>query len=196
MDQLLIPKVVVDSTGKQHAADANIYSLIRTEVERASDIRERVLDINQNKIGRVNAEMEETRIALRRAEDRQEPMVALTDKIASLDRQFAELKNEAEAISKPTAMAHLEGVDAKGHTVSIPFSNIVRAWEPNRMTLGDRISLMFSRFREFLFDAPREANTEGGLMPGYFWHIGDDGVYEFIGYTRRRYCCYLSQGIC
>jgi phosphate transport system permease protein len=164
----IIPKIIVDSKGTQHAADAHIYSLIQTEVELATEVREQVLNINQNKIGRVNAEMEASRIALRRAEDRQEPTVALTDKINNLDHEFTELKKEAEAVSKPTAMAHLEGVDARGHVVSIPFSNIVRAWEPNRMTLAERIGLMFSRVREFLFDAPREANTEGGLMPAIF----------------------------
>ncbi|NBY43040.1 MAG: phosphate ABC transporter permease PstA [Verrucomicrobia bacterium] len=164
----ITPKVIVDSAGKQHVADANTFAIIRAEVDQAAVIRERVLDINQNKIGVVNSEMEATRIALRRAEDRQEPTVELTDKIKSLDLKFAELKKQAEEISKPTAQAHLEGVDAMGRSVTIPFAQIVRAWEPNRMTTMDRVGLLFSRIGEFLFDAPREANTEGGLMPAIF----------------------------
>ena len=164
----ITPKMIVDSAGKQHVATATSFSMIRDEVDQATEIRERILDINQNKIGIVNAEMEETRIALRRAEDRQEPTVELTDKIKTLDAKFAELKKQAEEISKITALAHLEGIDAKGRSVTIPFAGIVRAWEPNRMTTMDRIGLMFSRMREFLLDAPREANTEGGLMPAIF----------------------------
>ena len=164
----IIPKTIVDSAGKSHVVDATAFSMIRAEVEHATEIRERVLDINRNKIGLVNAEMEETRIALRRAEDRQEPTVVLTDKLKTLDTKFSDLKKEAEEISKLTALAHLEGVDAKGRSVTIPFAGIVRAWEPNRMTTFDRIGLMFSRMQEFLFDAPREANTEGGLMPAIF----------------------------
>lgn len=164
----IIPKAIVDSAGKSHVVDATAFSMIRAEVEHATEIRERVLDINRNKIGLVNAEMEETRIALRRAEDRQEPTVVLTDKLKTLDIKFSDLKKEAEEISKLTALAHLEGVDAKGRSVTIPFAGIVRAWEPNRMTTFDRIGLMFSRMQEFLFDAPREANTEGGLMPAIF----------------------------
>jgi phosphate transport system permease protein len=164
----ITPKTIVDSAGKQHVADATAFAIIRAEVDVATEVRERVLDINQNKIGQVNAEMEATRIALRRAEARQEPTVELTDKIKSLDLKFAELKKQAEEISKPTAQAHLEGIDAKGRVVTIPFAGIVRAWEPNRMTTMDRIGLLFSRIREFLFDAPREANTEGGLMPAIF----------------------------
>jgi phosphate transport system permease protein len=164
----ITPTTIVDSAGKQHAIDANAFTIINVEVEKATEIRERVLDINQNKIGLVNAEMEETRISLRRAEDRQEPTVELTDKLKALDTKFAELKKEADEISKLTALAHLEGIDAKGRSVTIPFAGIVRAWEPNRMTTMDRIGLLFSRMREFLFDAPREANTEGGLMPAIF----------------------------
>ena len=164
----ITPKTIVDAAGKPHAMDATAFSMIRAEVEHASEIRERVLDINQNKIGLVNAEMEETRISLRRAEARQEPTVELTDKLKTLDTKFAELKKEADEISKLTARAQLEGVDAKGRSVTIPFAGIVRAWEPNRMTTMDRIGLMFSRMHEFLFDAPREANTEGGLMPAIF----------------------------
>ncbi len=164
----ITPKTIVDAAGKPHAMDAAAFAMIRAEVEHASEIRERVLDINQNKIGLVNAEMEETRISLRRAEDRQEPTVVLTDKLKTLDTKFAELKKEADEISKLTARAQLEGVDAKGRSITIPFAGIVRAWEPNRMTTMDRIGLMFSRMHEFLFDAPREANTEGGLMPAIF----------------------------
>lgn len=164
----ITPKTIVDAAGKPHAMDATAFAMIRAEVEHASEIRERVLDINQNKIGLVNAEMEETRISLRRAEDCQEPTVVLTDKLKTLDTKFAELKNEADEILKLTAQAQLEGVDAKGRSVTIPFAGIVRAWEPNRMTTMDRIGLMFSRMHEFLFDAPREANTEGGLMPAIF----------------------------
>jgi phosphate transport system permease protein len=164
----LTPKTIVDSSGKQHPANATTFSIIRTEVEQASNIRERVLDINKNKIGAINAEMQEARIALRRAEDRQEPTVELTDKIKKLDVKFSELKTEAEEISKLSVKAHLEGIDAKGRPVTIPFEAIVRAWEPNRMTMLDRVGLMFSRMHEFLLDAPREANTEGGLMPAIF----------------------------
>lgn len=69
----ITPKTIVDAAGKPHAMDATAFAMIRAEVEHASEIRERVLDINQNKIGLVNAEMEETRISLRRADDRQEP---------------------------------------------------------------------------------------------------------------------------
>ncbi len=164
----IVPNATVDSAGKFHPIYTTAFSLIRAEVDQATYIRERVLDINQNKIGIVNAEMEQTRIALRRAEDRHEATTELTEKIKSLDAKFAELKKEAEEISKLTALGHIEGIDAKGRSVTIPFAGIVRAWEPNHMTTMDRITLMFSRMREFLLDAPREANTEGGLMPAIF----------------------------
>jgi ABC-type phosphate transport system auxiliary subunit len=59
----IIPKVIIDSSGKKIVADENSLAVIQSEVDHATEIREKVLDINQNKIGRVNAEWEATRIA-------------------------------------------------------------------------------------------------------------------------------------
>lgn len=46
-----------------------------------------------------------------------------------------------------------------------PIAEIVRSVEVNRLTLGQKAGVYVSRWREFLFDNPREANTEGGVFP-------------------------------
>ena len=57
---------------------------------------------------------------------------------------------------------------ASGETKEIPVSTIVRALRPNRMGAAAKISVYASRVREFLFDQPRESNTEGGIFPAIF----------------------------
>lgn len=42
---------------------------------------------------------------------------------------------------------------------------IVRAYPANQLSWSDKVSIYFSRWREFLFDDPREANSEGGVWP-------------------------------
>lgn len=162
------PKLIVDSTGQSFPANEANFSVILKEVTAAALVRGRLLDINERQIGAVNAKMESTRINLRRADDLHEPTESLKKQLLKLDSQFEKLKKEGDEILAKVAGAKIEAVDARGRSLSIPFSNIVRAWEPNRMSTGSRIALMFSRLREFLFDAPREANTEGGLMPAIF----------------------------
>ncbi|MEM1013830.1 MAG: ABC transporter permease subunit [Planctomycetota bacterium] len=42
---------------------------------------------------------------------------------------------------------------------------VVRAFVPNRLSLGDKFGVYFSRWWEFLSAEPRDSNTEGGVFP-------------------------------
>jgi phosphate transport system permease protein len=44
----------------------------------------------------------------------------------------------------------------------------VRAYPANRLGWGGRLGIYLSRWREFLTDDPREANSEGGVYPAIF----------------------------
>lgn len=57
---------------------------------------------------------------------------------------------------------------ASGARKEIPISNIARFVTSNSIGTGGRLSLYFSRVREFLFDDPRNLNTEGGIFPAIF----------------------------
>src|SRR5690606_36263088 len=45
---------------------------------------------------------------------------------------------------------------------------VVRIYAPNALGFCQRIGVYLSRWGEFLTDEPREANTEGGVMPAIF----------------------------
>jgi phosphate transport system permease protein len=165
----VVPVAFVDAKGiRLEASQAGFLAALQAEVAHAAEIREQLADINRRQIGEVNAEMESLRIAQRRAEDRREPTQAIVDRLAKLDARFAELKASADQVAAGISSAKLEARDASGRALSLPAASLVRAWEPNRMTFWERVGLLFSRLREFLFDEPREANTEGGLMPAIF----------------------------
>ena len=165
----VIPVALVDSRGVRLQAGASgFFPALQAEVAHAGEIREQLADINRRQIGDINAEMESLRIAQRRAEDRREPTKAIAERLAQLDARFAELKASAEKVSAGISAAKLEARDAAGRPLTLPVASLVRAWEPNRMTFWERLGLLLGRLREFLFDEPREANTEGGLMPAIF----------------------------
>lgn len=44
----------------------------------------------------------------------------------------------------------------------------MRMFRPNAMGVGERLVVYFSRWWELLTSEPREANTEGGVMPAIF----------------------------
>ncbi len=47
-------------------------------------------------------------------------------------------------------------------------SQIVRIFKPNTLSTRQKIGIYLDRWREFLTDDPREANTEGGIFPVIF----------------------------
>lgn len=57
---------------------------------------------------------------------------------------------------------------SNGERVTLPLSQILRAWQPNTMTTMDKIRHYLESIRLFLSTNPREANTEGGIYPAIF----------------------------
>jgi phosphate transport system permease protein len=165
----VVPVALIDAKGVRLEASAvSFFPALEAEVSHAGEIREQLTDINRRQIGEVNAEMEDLRIAQRRAEDRREPTQAIVGRLVKLDARFVELKAEGDKVVAGISAAKLEIRNASGRVLSLPVATLVRAWEPNRMTFSQRVGLFFGRLRDFLMDEPREANTEGGLMPAIF----------------------------
>ena len=54
---------------------------------------------------------------------------------------------------------------AGGEKRVLPLAEIVRAWQPNRLSLAGKCGVYLSRWWEFLSDDPREANSAGGVFP-------------------------------
>lgn len=53
----------------------------------------------------------------------------------------------------------------------VPCEQIVRAVPANRLSFGDKLAVYFSRWGEFLWENPREANSEGGVFPAIWGTI-------------------------
>ena len=151
-------------------AEPAFEAAFQAEVAAAAAVREKLVEITRHRIGDVNAAMDQARVGLRRAED-----LKLTDEIAArkaeiavLDERYAVLQAEAAKVTAGGAVATLVARDAAGREVVVPLTQVIRAWFPNRLDTWGRVKLYASRLAEFIFDEPREANTEGGLMPAIF----------------------------
>jgi len=53
----------------------------------------------------------------------------------------------------------------------VAFHELVRVLPVNELTFGGKLSVYFSRWAEFLFENPREANTLGGVFPAIWGTI-------------------------
>ncbi|ELI7921959.1 phosphate ABC transporter permease PstA [Yersinia enterocolitica] len=58
--------------------------------------------------------------------------------------------------------------DMNGQVHPLPLSQINHAWNPNDMSLGQKLRHFAVQTHKFLTDNPRNANTEGGVFPAIF----------------------------
>ena len=165
----LLPSGLRLADGSRLAAtDPAFLPRLRELIDAVADRRERLAEVEKVRIGRINGELQRTKVALRKAADLGLPAAELEAEAARLDAQYQALAAEARALREGFPADVLEGADGAGRPLEFPVASLVRAWEPNRLGLGGKLALTASRAWEFVSTEPREANTEGGVLPALF----------------------------
>jgi len=127
-------------------------------------------------IGRVNRTQEEARLAYIGAQHRHAAGRISDEQLQQARETYREIQTQAESEhAEITAQINeLNQANARyvmlvdtvdGREFSMPLAEVVRAHPANQLNLGQKLSVYISRWREFLLDDPREANTEGGVYP-------------------------------
>ncbi|WP_019611889.1 phosphate ABC transporter permease PstA [Thioalkalivibrio sp. AKL7] len=127
-------------------------------------------------IGAINFQIEQIRIALRgieRAtelsiEERAEREAELQAERAELEEQYAELENERNELRNELRRYAILMETADGAESVIALADVVNAWWPNDMSIPQKLGHYVHTFWEFMTGYPREANTEGGILPAIF----------------------------
>jgi phosphate transport system permease protein len=127
-------------------------------------------------VGNVNARQEAARLAVRAAELKYGPQslqfsqasAALQQAKQGFDAEFTRIRGEIDRLNKENARYQILLVTADGKEQGIALADIVRAYPANQLTVWQRAGLYAARWWEFLADEPREANSEGGVMPAIF----------------------------
>jgi phosphate transport system permease protein len=140
--------------------------LVQERFEKAESIR-------KHDLGDLNAQEEAARLAVTKTRLR---YGAGSPEITAAETHLAKLKSELTAEREEFAaeIKQLEDENnryalvvttASAQEQTIPLSTVVRAYPANQLSWGQQAGVYLSRWREFLFDMPREANTEGGVFP-------------------------------
>ncbi len=132
--------------------------------------------INKHDIGKVNTQIEKLRLELRRVEMRHGPaspeyqaeVARQAAPDAALQAEYAQIAGRVQTIRTEDDRYTLLLRDVNGRTKELRISDIVRAYQPNQLTVAGKLGVYASRWAEFLTDEPREANTEGGVLPAIF----------------------------
>ena len=151
-------------------------SLMVKEQPIARDRFKEIRQIEQKRIGAVNHYIEQARLSARRAilrfgesDPRAQVQVAQTERdIAQYNEQFDLLQGEVAAIRAVDTNFRAILQEVGGRTVDLPLSQIVRFYPANDLSTWQKIKIYASRWVEFVSTEPREANTQGGVLPAIF----------------------------
>ena len=161
---------------KQHgqiiAEGEKAWPMLQQRLTRALDLAKQIKQVEKNEIGDINYEMEDLRLAERRLqldqEDNESNLAPLHQARKQLDADYKQLQQRLNLLYQQINQDSLVATVADGTEVEIALAKIVRAYQPNALSLLACIGLYFEKLAEFIFDEPREANTEGGIFPAIF----------------------------
>jgi ABC-type phosphate transport system permease subunit len=78
---------------------------------------------------------------------------------------FTKITEQIAELDARMEQHQLELSTADGKRKLLGVADVVRAVRSNQLTVWGKIGVLLSRWSEFLFDVPREANSEGGVWP-------------------------------
>lgn len=152
------------------------WATVAEAQEWAASRRNRIRNIERYQIGAINYRLEEARLELRKVEishgkdtpEHEKAFEEYQKQTQRLHAQYEELSKEAAGIKERDEKYTITLADSQGREKNIKLSEIVRFYPANALTLQQKIAIYLSRWWEFLSSEPREANTEGGVLPAIF----------------------------
>jgi len=132
--------------------------------------------IERDLIGHVNHDLEALRLNVRHAEIKdglssvqaEKARAAEMAQVPGLKAEYDRLTAESARLKAIDQLNTVTLAEIAGKEKVLPLSNLVRFYPANDLSFFDKVSIYLSRWGEFLTDEPREANTEGGVMPAIF----------------------------
>jgi phosphate transport system permease protein len=88
--------------------------------------------------------------------------------LKGLQREYEDLAAGAARLRAEDAGDRVALEDVNGTAKELPLSQVTRYYAANDLGPFGALGVYLSRWREFLTSEPREANTEGGVLPAIF----------------------------
>ncbi len=161
-------KVVAEGPGEAWQKFQEIHPLTQETLER-------IHYIERKEIGAINYDIERLRLQIKRIWLEEHDPARAAERVKELEQQgealqqqYQEKAQELRALSVENARYHIIVQAADGREKELPVAAVVRAFLPNQMSWGERLSLYLTRLWQFVWEDPRESNTEGGVFPAIF----------------------------
>jgi phosphate transport system permease protein len=162
----------VKENGKTIASGEQAWPVLQTKLEETLAVFKEIAHLEKKEIGAINYGLERLRLKQRKLElknlldDTAKQQIAAEK--AGYEAEYNHYQTQLAGLYQKIRLDSLVAKTENGSTREIPLSKVVRAFQPNNMSLFDKIVHYGSKVIEFLADDPREANTEGGIFPAIF----------------------------
>lgn len=156
--------------------EEDVLKHIISFIEYNQYLRYEIKKIENDVIGKLNFEIEKLRSEIRKIEFYNKHKIELfTEQLDHLNHEieqkninYINIRKSLDSLVALSSVYSLTMQTAEGREREIPFSSIVRAYQPNSQTFFDKAGFITTKLWEFVFDEPRESNTEGGVFPAIF----------------------------
>ncbi|AJE13773.1 phosphate ABC transporter permease PstA [Stutzerimonas balearica] len=164
--------VNVKEQGQVVAEGADAWTELQQRIARVDELHAQIAELEKVDIGRINHGLERLRLRTRQLElDGRLDATAQADldaERAEWDAHYKALESELVALNQQFSRDSMTVRTADGREMEINLGKVVRAYQPNDMSIADKLGFYFAKLWEFVSDEPREANTEGGIFPAIF----------------------------
>ncbi len=154
------------------AEGENMWPELQDRLQRSNRLHDEIERIERHEIGNINYRLDQVRLDRRRAELDGALTAAVeqtqAERRAALDAEYAEAQAALNSLVADSQRDSLVMRTVEGEEVTIPLNMIVKAWQPNAMSVWQKVGFYGEAFADFIFGYPREANTEGGIFPAIF----------------------------
>lgn len=153
-------------------SNSELWHSFQTLLERTGNLRDRIHSMEVKDIGSINYELERLRLEQRRLEingnDTPDNLAEIEQKRQSLQQEYKKIEQKLKALYSEIDRDSIDAEIMDGRIIRIPLKKIIRAWQPNSLSIAEKVRWYFSSLYHFITDDPREANTEGGIFPAIF----------------------------
>jgi len=147
------------------------WDMLHQQMEKTQALLNKIHQLESDVIGDLNREIE----ALRLQKREMERQGRSAEEIAVVDSESRKYWNQYEQVADQLTQLRQESekyqVEVRligGEVRQVATVDIVRVYRPNQLGLVGKVGVYLARVGEFLFDEPRESNTEGGVFPAIF----------------------------
>ena len=164
--------VEVKENGVTIATGEQAWQVLQTKIDETLAIFKEITHIEKKEVGTINFGLERLRLKQRKLELKNSLDDVAKQEIdaekAAFEAEYKQHQAKLTGLYQKLRTNSLVAKTESGSQLVIPLAKVVRVFQPNTMSLLDKVLHYGGKVVEFLTDDPREANTEGGIFPAIF----------------------------